>query len=499
MFIILLFCGLNMFSQTISVPSTMNQGSTITPSFGIPPSCYLNNCSFKNIEYTVLDENKKVVKKITSGNGTAIRLSCSDVSLNGRFYLKVTELSVFCSDSNTTCKVPYNATSSLVTMKNGQVPTPASLTFKVDNNCTSPSVTYTASSGFDNYWWYKRVGNVFTELARTSGNSKAFTGLKNGDNICVRVLKNSGYCKNISGYKSKVVSGISIAAKPVIRSVKTKDGSSSFCQNGEQPVFYIDVLNSSLYKFSVLSSSGNVASPEVLKDVPSFEFPLSLPPGAYKIKAVAIGSDNNCSSVKYVDAKITGPGAPRILDSSVLEVDQGEPVIIDYYLMNPGVFMVYSNLETAAMIDGASNNAAQSRFTIDSSKLEGVISLYAKVTDNDGCESKIIRFSIKVNPPTLGNVSFLENQLEDSVFSFYPNPVKESLNLKLSVPNSTQVVLNIYSINGVALFTKAFSATKGENTYSWSNPLVNYPGHGAVYIAILEYNGKQKAYKLIKE
>ena len=63
-----------------------------------------------------------------------------------------------------------------------------------------------------------------------------------------------------------------------------------------------------------------------------------------------------------------------------------------------------------------------------------------------------------------GNVDVQENLLDEYLFSFYPNPVENFLNLKLENGNSWNGNISIYSITGDLLFSKKISIESNQET-----------------------------------
>lgn len=124
--------------------------------------------------------------------------------------------------------------------------------------------------------------------------------------------------------------------------------------------------------------------------------------------------------------------------------------------------------------------------------------LYGKIFFYYDGEGNQIQRSICINCTAkhgvIDNVVAAEIIIEDTI-SYYPNPVKEELNLSWKLANSNVVVeVQVYGINGQLL--KAFANLKSNNSQIIS--FQQYPV--GVYLIVLNYgDGGQKTIKIIKK
>lgn len=86
---------------------------------------------------------------------------------------------------------------------------------------------------------------------------------------------------------------------------------------------------------------------------------------------------------------------------------------------------------------------------------------------------------------------------ENNNISLFPNPVKTELNLRLNLDQTQEVIVRIYTINGITVFVERFIAEAGESIQTWNNPLAGYAT--GVYVFELTIEGEITKRQIIKE
>lgn len=107
-----------------------------------------------------------------------------------------------------------------------------------------------------------------------------------------------------------------------------------------------------------------------------------------------------------------------------------------------------------------------------------------------------------------GTFSYYENRLmvvgedEESIsadhmqLSLYPNPVKEELNIELTISTSENVRIEIFQINGVKVFQKDFTQiTAGKHMLLWEAGDVS----NGMYFLRIKTDSEILAQKILKQ
>ena len=84
---------------------------------------------------------------------------------------------------------------------------------------------------------------------------------------------------------------------------------------------------------------------------------------------------------------------------------------------------------------------------------------------------------------------------DNFVTSIYPNPTLNNFSIQFETENSTKCTFALFNLKGEVLDTKYFKSNEGLNNYNYS--LNDLPT--GEYIGMLNLNGKQKTFKVVKQ
>lgn len=146
------------------------------------------------------------------------------------------------------------------------------------------------------------------------------------------------------------------------------------------------------------------------------------------------------------------------------------------------------NYEVLAIVEGAGNSKVKTTYEfVDSNPLEGMAYYRLKQTDFDGQFEYFSPEAIsreKVNQPI-------------AIQSVGPNPFQDVFRVSYSVPQSGEVMVMMYNLEGNKVYEEKVNAYAGNNEYKFTSASLNLKSD--MYLFSLVQNGEvSEVYRLIK-